>query len=211
MNLSTNCTQKIENRCFTSALTKFASWTDRFGTKNHFWHGDHNSTDEGCRCSFESECASFGLMKTLCNCDGFGNDAVDSGEITSMDKLPVSALSYGTSIPNGKINFYLGPMICSGKRGIFPSEQNDADKQNVQKQLQNVTEDLKNVEKGFQLKTVDLQSQLKELQSNFDQTLDQLANVTAFSQTISRQKRECEKNLGEFAQAFNDQFQKGNM
>ena len=131
-------------------MTKYTSWTDRTGAKNYFWHGDRNSTDEGCQCSIEGECASYGLLKTLCNCDGFGTNVVDRGQIISMHKLPVTSLNYGTSIPIGNINYYLGPMICSGKRGIFPSEQDEADKQFVQRQIQNVTQDLHTAKKDIQ-------------------------------------------------------------
>ena len=231
MDLSMNCTQVIENRCTSSALTKFASWTDRKGTKNYFWHGNRNSTDEGCQCSLEGECASLGLFKTLCNCDGFGNNVVDKGEITSMNKLPITKLNYGTSIANGNIKYYLGPMICTGKRGIFPSEQDDADKQLVQEQIKNVTEELRtakkeiysttaklksevqekiqtvaqdlgNTKKNIQLIRTNLQSRVDQLQVNYNQTLHKLINVTSINQSLSRQKRELEADLNGVADAF---------
>ena len=208
--------QRIENRCTSSALTKFASWTDRDNTNNYFWHGNHNTTDEGCRCAFEGECSSFGLMKTMCNCDGFGQDAIDNGEITSMLKLPITKLNYGTSIPNGKINYYLGPMICSGKRGYFPSENNKVEKQKIQNQMQNITNDLQKTQTSVQSDISKLRSEVDILNTTLNQTVHQLINVTSINQSISRQKRDCDDNLNRFVQIFDsaeiprslDDFQK---
>ena len=196
MDLSTNCTQFIENSCTSSALTKFASWTDRKGTKNYFWHGDRNSTDEGCQCSLEGECVSYGLFKTLCNCDGFGTNVVDSGEITSMDKLPIAKLNYGTSIPNGKINYYLGPMICSGKQGTFPSEQDDADKQLVQEKIKSVTEELRTAKKEIYSATRKLKSEVQEQIQNVANDLENskrdTSSITTNLQSQIRQQQQTE-------------------
>ena len=160
----------IENRCSSSALTKFASWTDRYGENNYFWHGDRNSTDEGCRCSLEGECASFGLTKTLCNCDGFANKAVDIGEISSMHKLPITQLNYGTSISTGHIHYFLGPMICGGKRGLFPSEKNEVEKQIVQEQITNISNKLQITETNVRSDIENFRLVIDDLTTDFNKT-----------------------------------------
>ena len=204
--------QRVENKCTSSALTKFASWTDRDNTKNYFWHGDRNSTDEGCRCSFEGECASFGLMKTQCNCDGFGKDAIDSGEITSMMKLPITKLNYGTSIPTGHINYYLGPMICGGKRGSFPSEKFEIDKKIVQEQIRNVTNNLqqskhevesaisklhKDVEQKIEIEKKNVEELKTDITNNLQRSKNEVKSAISKLQTDVEQKIEIEKKIAQ--------------
>ena len=62
----------------------------------------------------------------------------DTG-ILSSDKLPIYALKYGGSLtPYSSIDYNIGSLVCSGKKGIFPSETDDFEKQSIKSRLSNL-------------------------------------------------------------------------
>ena len=66
----------------------------------------------------------------MCNCDSFGESAVDEGVLTNKDQLPVTELAYGGgSGLYSFISYNLGHLECRGKDSIqpYPGEVSDAD------------------------------------------------------------------------------------
>ena len=62
----------------------------------------------------------------ICNCDSKGKGAIDVGVLTSKDQLPVTKLSYGDDYYRDEWKKYeLGNLVCSGKNGFYPSEDNE--------------------------------------------------------------------------------------
>ena len=121
-------------------MTPFSSWTDVNGRKNRYWHGNQNSTDEGCKCSDENSCDSgFSAARNInykCNCDSYLPDAHDYGILESTSKLPIMKLHYGGSItPFSEIVFKLEPMVCSGKKTYYPSELALEDRNHIKKRV----------------------------------------------------------------------------
>ena len=67
---------------------------------------------------------------------------IDQGEIWS-DKLPIFKLNYGGGMtPFSSIAFNLGPFICFGKNGPFPSEQADFERQEIQNKIMSLKRQL---------------------------------------------------------------------
>ena len=61
--------------------------------------------------------------KNICNCDSHHQDGVDVGELESMKRLPVTALRYGGAFqPSSSMRTNLGPLKCTGKVGVYPSD-----------------------------------------------------------------------------------------
>ena len=59
----------------------------------------------------------------ICNCDDMNSADVDSGLLTNKNHLPVSQLNYGDSAGRYSwIEYELGPLICQGQGGLYPSE-----------------------------------------------------------------------------------------
>ena len=59
----------------------------------------------------------------ICNCDDMNSADIDSGVLTNMKELPVSQLNYGDSAGRWSwIEYELGPLICQGQGGLYPSE-----------------------------------------------------------------------------------------
>ena len=53
---------------------------------------------------------------------------VDSGLLTNKNQLPVSQLNYGDSAGRYSwIEYELGPLICQGQGGLYPSESFEHD------------------------------------------------------------------------------------
>ena len=120
--MSTNCQQKIKHSCNNNPLTGFSSWSDINNVRNHYWHGDKKADAVGCACMLDNSCGY--NQNHQCNCDTFKMNESDVGILSSKTKLPVMELYYGGSISdNSKIIYQLGPLICSGKSGNYPSEE----------------------------------------------------------------------------------------
>ena len=97
----------------------------------------------GCKCSLSRNCKTFG-KPNACNCDAPNTfNQTDTGILTSMDKLPIFAVSYGGSLtPYSSINYNIGPLVCSGKKGVFPSEADDIEKERIKSRLRNLENEL---------------------------------------------------------------------
>ena len=90
--------------------------------------------EAGCECSFSGTCRTLG-KPNACNCDAHILNLTDTG-ILSSDKLPIYALRYGGSLtPYSSINYNIGSLICSGKKGIYPSEADNIEKQRIKTRL----------------------------------------------------------------------------
>ena len=85
------------------------------------------SQDEnGCQCALSATCKTFD-RPTLCNCDARGFNSTDEGILTS-ENLPVYGIGLGGSYtPYSSIKFSIGPLVCTGKRGLYPSEETKED------------------------------------------------------------------------------------
>ena len=82
---------------------------------------------KGCQCSLTASCDNSFNGNNLCNCDDRENN-VDVGILSSRQQLPVTQLAYGASHRRHSwIHYTLGDLICYGKRGLYPSEVEDAD------------------------------------------------------------------------------------
>ena len=114
-----------------------------------WWHrGNHLSDQIGCQCALSENCENVGIP-TVCNCDARIFNQTDIG-ILSSDKLPVYALRYGGAYTDySSIRTIIEPLICTGKKGYYPSEAENIEKRdmklklsNFMNQLQDTREDL---------------------------------------------------------------------
>ena len=79
----------------------------------------------------------------LCNCDSRHPRGNDFGELLSMKGLPVTALRYGGALFSTSImRIQLGPLKCSGKVGIYPTELEMEEKRALEKRLNILNETL---------------------------------------------------------------------
>ena len=64
----------------------------------------------------------FNLSEVLCNCDDMEEQS-DHGILSNKKQLPVTSLNFGDSAGRYNwIEYRLGPLRCSGKSGLYPSE-----------------------------------------------------------------------------------------
>ena len=76
---------------------------------------------------------------TLCNCDARGFNLTDEGIIWS-DQLPIYGLQFGGSFtPYSNVKFDIGPLMCSGKKGHYPSEAKILEKEKLNIRLNELT------------------------------------------------------------------------
>ena len=95
----------------------------------------------GCQCALSKSCYSVN-KPTLCNCDARGFNLTDVGIMTS-DQLPIYGLQYGGSLtPFGSVKVDIGPLICSGKKGFYPSEAEEIEKQNLNLKMKELTNEI---------------------------------------------------------------------
>ena len=63
--------------------------------------------------------------------------------ILSSDQLPIYGLSYGGSYtPYSSIKFDIGPLLCVGKKGFYPSEAKNLEKEKLDRKLLELTNEL---------------------------------------------------------------------
>ena len=102
----------------------------------------HVKDESGCQCAFSNTCYSL-VKPTLCNCDSRGFNVTDVGILTS-EQLPIYGVQYGGSItPYSSIRFDIGPFICSGKKGFYPSETEDIEKENLTLEINELKNEIK--------------------------------------------------------------------
>ena len=111
--------------------------------------------DIGCQCALSETCKTF-EKPTLCNCDSRGFNVTDVG-VLSSDHLPIYGIYHGGShTPYSFIKYDIGPLICSGKKGFYPSETGDIEKELVNSRLN------------------ELKNEMKEIKENLSEISDQL-------------------------------------
>ena len=100
----------------------------------------------GCQCAVSETCKTFD-RPTLCNCDSRGFNVTDEGTLSS-DQLPIYGLRYGGSFtPYSSVQFDIGPLICSGKNGTYPSEAGNLEKENLNRKLLELTNEIAEIKK----------------------------------------------------------------
>jgi len=123
VSISHRCEQRVFQNCTSNALTDFSWWVGRHGEQVNYWHGDKETTDQGCACYDSDKCVSSHGYPTKCNCDSLDEGNVDEGLLTSMEQLPVMELAYGDSARRYSFIYYeLGNFKCYGKKNMYPSE-----------------------------------------------------------------------------------------
>ena len=127
----------------------------------------------GCQCALTQSCQTVS-ESTVCNCDSRITNQNDIGILTS-DELPISALKYGGSFTSiSSINVKLGPFICEGKKGHFPSEAEDIEKKKLNSKIDN----LRSVLESFQ-------GNLNNITDKLDDHLRTTAKTTTITTTIT--------------------------
>ena len=106
------CEQFIKYECHFSWLLKngYGWWVSRQGKRMNYWGGA--AIDSGkCACGMSNTCAG---GQPLCNCDaGIKEFREDSGFLTDMNTLPVTALRFGDTDGSSEIGFHtLGKLRC---------------------------------------------------------------------------------------------------
>ena len=87
----------------------------------------YSKSSKGCQCSLTNSCDSRFNDNNLCNCDDRETNT-DIGILSSREQLPVTQLAYGASDHRYSfIQYSLGDLVCFGKRGLYPSEENGND------------------------------------------------------------------------------------
>jgi len=111
----------------------------------------------GCQCALSDTCETID-KPTHCNCDARGFNLTDVG-ILSSETLPIYGLRYGGSFtPYSLINFDIGPLVCSGKKGYYPSEAEDMEKEKLNSKLNKLTTEIEETNEDLQ----ELSDQLNE-------------------------------------------------
>ena len=104
--------------------------------------------DIGCQCALSETCQTF-EKPTLCSCDSRGFNVTDVG-VLSSDQLPIYGLYHGGShTPYSFINYDIGPLICSGKKGFYPSEADDIEKETVNSRLEELNNEMKETKENL--------------------------------------------------------------
>ena len=121
----------------------------------------------------------------LCNCDSRHPDGNDFGELLSMKGLPVTALRYGGALFSTSImRIQLGPLKCSGKVGIYPSEIELAEKRALEKRMNILNETLiEQTEIITNISIPSLPSGYKTVKSDFGMVVYKLYKETKFRGT----------------------------
>ena len=146
--MSSSCTQSIKHTCTVNSLTSFASWVGRDGIVRKYWSGNGHDHDTGCQCSVDRNCERISNLKLICNCDSRGVNVIDDGILSDKMSLPVMSLRYGGSVTGvSKIQYVLGPLLCSGKAQPYPSEIVEIERNNLKENLSILSNKVKNIEK----------------------------------------------------------------
>ena len=118
----------------------------------------------GCQCALSATCMTFD-RPTLCNCDSRGFNLTDEGTLSS-DQLPIYGLSYGGSFtPYSSLKVKIGPLICSGKKGSYPSEAENFEKEKLKRKLLQLTNQIAETKKDLD-KLVDQSDEIKRQNLN---------------------------------------------
>ncbi|XP_017770023.1 PREDICTED: neurexin-4 isoform X1 [Nicrophorus vespilloides] len=124
LNRSVSCRQYIEYSCKNSRLFNspsdevnyrpFSWWVSRHNQKMDYWGGALPGSRK-CECGILGTCRD---STKWCNCDAEFNDwAMDGGDLTEKDNLPVKQLRFGDTgdaLDEKEGRYRLGPLICEG-------------------------------------------------------------------------------------------------
>jgi len=127
MDLSERCEQEITFNCFQSALsiedTPVGVWINRDGGQETYYVGENHGSHL-CSCALNNSCSD-SARGEKCNCDANYIPEVqeDSGMITDMSALPISAFWYGDLIYDSQIaQVFIGRLKCYGEQKLSPDE-----------------------------------------------------------------------------------------
>ena len=107
--------------------------------------------------------------------------------ILSSDQLPIYGLSYGGSYtPYSSIKFDIGPLLCVGKKGLYPSESEKLEKQKLNRRLLELTNELAETKEGLdeltdqteEIKNQNLNSKISDLTIHMKETKDDLKQLS---------------------------------
>ena len=116
---------------------------------------------------------------TLCNCDARGFNLTDEGTLSS-DQLPIYGVQFGGSFtPFSNVKFNIGPLICSGKNGYYPSEAENVHKETLNSKMNDLTNDIAETK--------------EDLQDLFDVLEDHLRTTTTTTTTTTYPRLKFEK------------------
>ena len=94
----------------------------------------------------------------------------------SSDQLPIYGLYYGGShTPYSFINYNVGPLICSGKNGFYPSEADDIAKETFNSRLDELKNEMKETKEN-----------LSEISDHLDDYLRTTTSTTTTTTTTDR-------------------------
>ena len=106
--------------------------------------------------------------KNICNCDSRHPDGVDIGELESMKRLPVTALRYGGALyTSSSITTQLGPLKCTGKVGVYPSDIELEEKRVLENRLDIFNQTLRERRVLLSMSTFKLPSGYKKVETDF--------------------------------------------
>merc|ERR1712106_11658 len=119
---SGNRIQLLPCTSFTKCV-EIGSWTDCNGEDQIYFDGA-NYGQHLCGCYSSESCSGQDIFGTTCNCDYAGAPywLQDSGLITNMTALPISAFNYGymqSEYQEAKVK--IGRLRCSGQVEMKPS------------------------------------------------------------------------------------------
>ena len=131
-----------------NSLTTFSSWVGRDGIIRKYWSGNGNGYDVGCQCAFDGTCVRTTNLDYICNCDSRNKNVIDNGILSDKKSLPVMSLRYGGSVTEvSKIQYVLGPFICSGKANSYPSEREEMRQNKLQDDMLALTDRVNGIER----------------------------------------------------------------
>ncbi|CAL1283053.1 unnamed protein product [Larinioides sclopetarius] len=115
-NVSRNCRQNIKWECYGTGFyfdsrKPWSWWVSRDDEIMYMWGGATKNFTCGCS---ETGCRH---SNRTCNCDGLPRfeKAVDEGNLTDKNTLPVKEVRFGYTAGTGQFGYHsIGPLICSG-------------------------------------------------------------------------------------------------
>ena len=119
----------------------------------------------------------------------------DEGTLSS-NNLPIYGLSYGGSFtPYSSVQFNIGPLICSGKKGSYPSETERFEKEKLNRKLLELTNEIEETKEDLnalsdqaeEVKNQNLNSKINDLRNNMTETKEDLNQLSAKADEIKQQ------------------------
>lgn len=96
--------------------------------------------------------------------------------------MPIQTLKYGAFTQISSIKYILGPLICEGKNGTYPSEESTIQHEMVDARLKSISSNLmnmnSNMEMQFNISDQKIQMMNNEINESSLQTNEIIANFT---------------------------------